>query len=448
MHYQKNLSFPILGLVIILSACSQPDLDSQLQPLLQQHKVVSLEAIPVTNLAKIKLGQMLFFDKILSGNKDISCATCHHPKTMSGDNLSLSIGTGGSGLGKMRQLGQGRSLVARNSSDLFNRGDKGFTTMFWDSRVRKVGHELKTPAYNDRFPQGIDSVLAAQALFPLVSRTEMQGDKGDLSVTSEHNELADFDIPKMMDLWHTITQRLLAIDGYVQLFQEAYPDVPVEQLGIQHVVNAIAAFEATEFSFIHSPFDQYLNGDTTALSASAKRGAILFYGEAKCGSCHSGPLLTDQTPHNAGVPQLGPGKGDIFEPLDVGHLLVSGEEEDRFKFRTPPLRNIALTAPYMHNGVFESLELVIEHYNDVESFLSNFAGQGLSPELKFLLHNDPTTVQAVLQTLDDSLQSPLHLSEQDKKDLLAFLKALTDPAARHLNHLIPKSVPSGLAVTD
>jgi cytochrome c peroxidase len=145
---------------------------------------------------------------------------------------------------------------------------------------------------------------------------------------------------------------------------------------------------------------------------------------------------------------LGPGKGDIFEPLDVGHLLVSGEEEDRFKFRTPPLRNVTLTAPYMHNGVFESLEMVLEHYNDVEHFLSRFEGQGLSPQLKTLLHNDKATTQAVLANLDSRLQTPLQLSEQNKQDLLAFLNALTDPAARNLNHLIPKQVPSGLPVSD
>ena len=437
----------ILGLTLLLASCSHVDLDSQLQPLLKEHKVTSLESIAETNQAKIKLGQMLFFDKILSGNKDISCATCHHPKFKSSDGLSLSIGTGGAGLGTERHFISKRPFVPRNATDLFNRGDKNWTTMFWDNRVRIEDAMLVTPADN-RLPKGLDNLLAVQAMFPVTSRVEMRGRAGDVTVSGELNELAAIADSEMPDMWNALMQRLLAIDGYVELFQEAYPDVPTTKLGFQHAANAIAAFEATQFSFIASPFDQYLEGDKTALNESAKRGAILFYGDAKCGSCHSGPLLSDQKPHNAGIPQLGPGKGLIFEPLDVGHLLVSGQEEDRFKFRTPPLRNVALSAPYMHNGAFESLEMVIEHYNDVEPFLSDFTGQGLSPQLKALLHNDQVTVQAVLQTLDDELKNPLQLSEQNEQDVLAFLKALTDPKARTLNHLIPKKVPSSLPVTD
>ena len=447
MPYQKNLTFLIFGLIIILSACSSPDLDSQLQPLLLEHKVTNLEPITEANDAKVKLGQMLFFDKILSGNKDISCATCHHPKHRSADGLSLPIGTGGTGLGPQRQFTSKRPFVPRNATDLFNRGHKTWTTMFWDNRVRKENGIFITPADN-RLPKGLDNILAIQAMFPVTSRVEMRGKAGDIALTGELNELAALADSEMPDMWNALMQRLLTIEGYKKLFQEAYPDVAIEALGFQHAANALAAFEATQFSFLDSPFDHYLEGERNALSEKAKHGAILFYGDAKCGSCHSGPLLTDQKPHNAGVPQLGPGKGLIFEPLDVGHLLVSGQEEDRFKFRTPPLRNVALTAPYMHNGAFENLEMVIEHYNNVEDFLSHFSGEGLESQIKVLLHNDQATVQAVLQTLDTELGTPLQLSEQDQQDLLAFLNALTDPAAQNLNNLIPKSVPSGLPVVD
>ncbi|MCB0238120.1 MAG: hypothetical protein KDH08_05655, partial [Anaerolineae bacterium] len=106
------------------------------------------------------------------------------------------------------------------------------------------------------------------------------------------------------------------------------------------------------FTLLDSPWDRFLAGDDSALSTDAQHGALLFYGDAGCARCHSGNLLTDQEFHNAAVPQLGPGKGRQNPYIDLGRARETGNPDDRFAFRTPPLRNVALTGPWMHNGAF------------------------------------------------------------------------------------------------
>ena len=184
-------------------------------------------------------------------------------------------------------------------------------------------------------------------------------------------------------------------------------------------------------------------GDQNALSNEAKRGAILFYDKALCADCHKGNLLTDQKHHNTGVPQLGPGKGDS-SPLDLGRFLLTGEERDKFAFRTPPLRNVAETSPYMHNGAYTSLEGVINHYNNAEEALKNYDSSQLEPSLQNTVKNDEDTINAILDNLDLALREPLNLNQQEIQDLIAFLKALTDPSIANLAKEIPSEVPSGL----
>jgi cytochrome c peroxidase len=276
----------------------------------------------------VKLGEALFWDPVLSGNRDISCATCHHSNLGTGDNLSVSIGTNGLGLGEQRLMGTARELVPRNATPLFNLGYEEWRVIFWDGRVSTdpiTGFD--TPA-SDRLPGGLDSVLAAQAMFPVVSRDEMRGNRGDLDIFGQPNELAAMVDYKSQPIWKALTNRLVGIPAYVDLFNAAYPDVPTDQLGFQHAANALAAYEIAVFTFEDSPFDRYIQGDKTSLSDEAKQGAMLFYGNAGCGTCHATGLLTDQEFHNIAVPQIGDGKGRE-QPFDLGRARETGNDCDR-----------------------------------------------------------------------------------------------------------------------
>src|SRR5262249_37044178 len=161
--------------------------------------------------------------------------------------------------------------------------------------------------------------------------------------------------------WKATIARVLAVSAYVEKFNAAYPGIPTTQLGFEHAANAIAVFEIASFSKTDSPFDRYLARDDNALSPDAKRGALLFFGKAGCVPCHNGPLLGGQQFTNTGVPQLGPGVSPSA-PLDAGRgdIVAGGPPQSgRFTFRVSPLRNVELSAPYMHDGVYATLEAVV-----------------------------------------------------------------------------------------
>lgn len=419
------------------------DLDAELALAIEENGLGPLDPIKNPGDDLVHLGQVLFFDKELSGNRNISCATCHHPKHASVDALSLAIGTGGNGLGPNRQKSSG-SFIARNSQDLFNRGYAEVVTMFTDMRVSGNPITGFTSPAGDQLPQGLNHVLAAQALFPIQDRLEMRGKKGDLDVFGRPNELAEFGNNDFIGFWNALVKRITSIEGYQELLSKAYPFIPLEEIKITHLVNAIAAFESFKFNFIESPWDLYLAGDQSAMSDQEKRGALLFYGKANCVQCHPGKLLFDQDIDNVLVPNLGPGKPGAA-PLDTGVALVSGSEEDRFAFRSTPLRNVELTGPYMHNGSFTSLEQIVRHYNDITNSFLNMDFSGLQTRFKEMLIYDIATQSYILQTMSGDTP-PLDLDEAEIQDLVAFLKALTDPAARDMSSLIPSSVPSGLKV--
>lgn len=425
-----------------------PDsLDAQSQELLARFEITPLDPGPAQDPDLVALGKFLYFDKELSGNRDISCATCHHPLLHTGDGISLSLGTGGTGLGPERVRGKGRFFIPRNAPDVFNRGATEWETMFWDSRVAGTAATGFTTPAGEQLPAGVMSVLAAQAMFPVTSHDEMRGAPGDVDVFGNVNELALIEDEDLPAIWERLTQRLLAFPEYVAMFQQAYPDLMPEELGFQHVANAIAAFEAQAFTYLNSPWDHYIAGDNSALSEEARRGAILFYGKAQCVACHSGNLFTDQKHHNICIPQLGPGKNNKVG-LDLGRRLITGNSADDFAFRTPPLRNVALTGPWMHNGAYSTLEGAIRHHLQPAEALRNYDVTQLTPDLQATFRNDEVMVAVLMNGLDPLMTSPLELSDDEVHQLVAFLEALTDPAAGDLTMHIPESVPSGLPVMD
>ncbi len=420
------------------------NLDQQLNSALSTNTVAPLDFGAEPDPALTELGEALFFDKELSGNRDISCATCHHPLMHSSDDNSLPVGVGGQGLGASRILPAGKELVPRNAPDLFNRGSPEWNTMFWDGRVASSIYHLDTPA-EALLPEGLNSVLAAQALFPPTSRDEMRGQAGDLDVFGQPNELANVEDGDVNQIWNGIMDRLAAIPAYDPLFAAAYPDVPAEERTMAHVGNAIAAYEIAAFTFDDSPWDRYMAGREDALSAEAKRGAILFYGKAGCSQCHSGALLTDQDYHNIGIPHLGPGK--VENGIDPGRALETNDPMDAYAFRTPPLRNVALTAPYMHNGYYDTLEEAIEHHFDAPDVLASYQEGEVDLRLAEVTQNTVVLRNEMAKTLSPNLPAE-KLSDAEMDDLMSFIYCLTAPKATDLGYLVPDSVPSGLPVND
>jgi cytochrome c peroxidase len=289
--------------------------------------------------------------------------------------------------------------------------------------------------------------LAVQAMFPVTSRDEMRGRIGDLDIFDEINEIAEISDGDLHGIWSALMDRLANIPGYQPLFAAAYPDIDPDDLTFAEAATAIAAFEADAYNFLDSPWDQYVAGDRSALTKQQKRGAILFLGRAKCANCHSGPLLTDQQHYNIAVPQLGPGKSP-FQPLDPGRFLETLKPRDRFSFRTPPLRNVAETGPWMHNGAFNSLRDVIRHHaGPVGSlFRYNPDRQIDQEEVRETVLNDPATKALLIANLDWKVR-PWYLNNRDIRDIEAFLRALTAPDLQaRLDATVPASVPSGLPV--
>jgi cytochrome c peroxidase len=307
----------------------------------------------------------------------------------------------------------------------------------WDGRVALQSGQLETPL-GSALPAGLTGPLAAQVLLPVTARIEMRGQGAD--------ELAAIPDSLPGEVFTAVMARLRAIPGYDTLFTAAFPGTPVESLTIADAANAIAAFVGDRWRADDSPFDRYLRGDTLALDDRQLGGATLFFGRARCGACHRGPLLTDQEFHNTGVPALGPGL--LNGGPDIGRAGVTLAPTDQYRFRTPPLRNVALTAPYMHNGSFQTLEGVVRHYRNVQGSLLSFDPETVDSRLRSTLDLSPERVHQILTTVDPRLLAGIPLSDRDVSDLVAFLEALTDPASAVLLGDVPATVPSGLSVFD
>ena len=434
--------------LVVAAACDESlppenvpeSIDAQLRRTFAVYGIVPIGPVIRPNPAIVELGRALMFDKVLSGNRDIACATCHTPTAGATDGLPLAIGTGGTGVGPGRTLGPGRSFVPRNAPTLLNSGI-GLFYVFWDGRVQRFGSsppDVPVPLF-------FENPLETQAMLPVVNRREMRGEPGDLDVFGNPNELAAISDSQPDLVWQGVMRRLLAIPGYMSMFRAAFPHIQNSDFRFPQAAQALAVFQAVELTRTNSPFDRYLQRDDNALSPEAKRGALLFIGDAGCLSCHNGPLLGGRDFANTGVPQLGPGVGR-GAPLDHGRGELQNNEFYQFAFRVPPLRNVELTAPYFHNGAIATLEGAVRHYKDVAQSLRTFDPATLPAAFQSSYHGDQQTIDTVLRTLDFRLRRQLPLSDVQVAELVAFLKSLTDPDARDLSGIIPASVPSGLPV--
>jgi cytochrome c peroxidase len=383
----------------------------------------------------VKLGQALAFDKILSGNRDIACTTCHLPAFSTGDDRSLSIGQGGIGFGPHRTIQSG-VFIARNAPPLFDIG--AMKHLFLDGRVQVVHGRINTPAGRDLTPQ-MRRVLefgpaSAIAMFPVENRDEMRGySQNDLG------RVADDDNTR---IWSTLMKRIGDVPEYRRMFEQAYPGQRFERMTFAHAANAIGAFMVDKLTFSNTPWDRFLEGHDNALTPAQLAGAQTFL-TIKCSICHNGATLSDDKFHDVAVAQIGPGKGNGASLRDdFGRENISNNESDRYLFRTSPLRNVELTAPYGHDGAYSTLQSFVEHYSDSDLKLLAFDPSTLDPSLQGTFM--PNAADILAQR--DTLLKGVVLSDSIVTNLMNYMSALTDDRARDLNSLVPNRVPSGLPV--
>ncbi|MCL6535587.1 MAG: right-handed parallel beta-helix repeat-containing protein [Armatimonadetes bacterium] len=319
-----------------------------------------------TTPEKVELGKLLFFDPILSDDNTLSCAHCHHPHLGFSDGLPRSRGRGGKGAGRERT---GGIELTRGAPSLWN--TVYYHRQFWDGRAAH---------------------LEEQARMVITTPEEVNADPAEL------------------------VRELKAIPEYRALFDKAFGGKDGEAITFKNITYAIAAFQRTLVSF-NSRFDRYAAGDGSALSPQEKRGLKLFLSpKTRCNECHGIPVFADRNFKVIGVPDPKDGPADVAKPeAERGR---GGGPNGAFKI--PTLRNIALTAPYMHNGAFETLEEVLDFY-------AGGGGRGVGLDVP----------------LQDDKIRKFNLTPQEKADLIAFLLALTDESALPQ---IPQRVPSGLPV--
>lgn len=400
-------------------------------------------------LDEARLGQQLFYDPILSGNKSVACATCHHPAFGTSDGLSLGIGDGGTGLGPNRRIDPNNppeQRIPRNAPALFNLGAREFTVLFHDGRIevdpsRPSG--LRTPMGTE-MEVGFASLLSAQTMFPVLSADEMAGHYSENDVAKA---VRIGRITGPGGAWDIIARRVAGIPAYAAQFEQVYGK-SAGDIHFTDISDAIAAFMEFEWRSDNSPFDAMLRGERE-LPKPAAQGMELFYGKAQCATCHSGPFQTDHAFHAMAAPQIGPGKAARFEnhAQDTGRLRVTGDTADAYAFRTPSLRNVAQTAPYGHAGSHSDLEQFLRaHIDPVRALGAYDLSLARLPDMATddtRATNDPTEVQAIAQAVT---WPGVALSDSEINQMLAFLHALSDPVALTGRLGVPDAVPSGLPV--
>ena len=455
--YSLSLSIPLL----ILAGCGSES-DRQLNQLITEqtlNKDIVLErGLPDITDPIARLGMKLFFSKSLGGGFDSACVSCHHPAMGGGDQLSLPVGVDAVSpdlLGPGRENSLGYPVVPRNAPTVFNAGlwDTG---LFLDSRVESLGKEanangslsgIRTPdsAFGFADANAGQNLAAAQARFPVTSNEEMK--TAGFEAGSSNDTIREHLAARIGGYGEAASE--LEQNEWLEEFQAAFvTSEPAETLiTFDNIAHALGEYERS-MVFVNNPWRRYMDGDNNALSEDQKQGAILFFGSieeggAGCSACHSGSLLSDGRHHTLGFPQIGPGKGDGADD-DFGRERETGQAQDRYRFRTPSLLNVALTAPYGHAGAYESLDEVVRHYNNPRGTVDAFFNRGgwcRLPQFvgvencEALYPNARSNSELALNKLQQeqragtSLFQPTRLDNEPVGQIVAFLQALTDDCA-------------------
>ncbi len=442
----------IISLLLLSTfAVSSVTLDQQLTTALAQHGFTGqVESTLETRLGRkldnqlADLGRLLFFDTVGGLNNDNNCSGCHSPTNGFGDTQSIAIGIDNNGIvgpGRAGPRNQRRTPMVINTAF--------FPSLMWNSRFAALSHDPfdNSAGFEFPLPEGRTlsyqpHLLVAQAFIPPTERVEVAGFDfhGDNS-----------------DIRNEVLRRINRVSEYRKRFGKIFSSVgdggPItfDMFGL-----AIAEFEFS-LVFADAPIDEFARGRQNALTADQKRGALLFFGKARCVECHkvsgnSNEMFSDFAQHVVGVPQIAPAFGNVaFDGSamneDFGLEQVTGDSADRYKFRTSPLRNVSLQPAFFHNGAFIRLEDAIRHHLDVFTSARSYNADAASVAADLRVPMGP--IEPVLSRIDPLLSTPIKLTEDEFQQLVDFVRnALLDRRATpaELRKQIPKSVPSGFPV--
>ena len=429
------------------------------------------------------LGRLLWFDTLHSLHHDNTCGGCHSPTNGFGDSQGMAIGVQNNDLVGPDRAGprnQRRSPLVINTAFL--------SALMWNGRFsapsgdpfdNSRGFHFPPPEGDRRFPPGsriFRHLLQAQAHIPPTEMVEVAGFTGvcrpvDLGRKSSFCQFDDGmgEIVPLPDssgfrnepIRQASLDLLNAEPEYRRLFAELFPRVengkPIDfnMFGL-----AIAEFELT-LTFANAPIDRFARGHRDAMTDSEKRGALLFFGKANCVTCHavagdSNEMFTDFKNRVVGVPQIAPyfgvGTGNMIfdgpgQDEDFGLEQITGIKADRYKFRTAPLRNLAVAPAFFHNGAFTRLEDAIRHHLNVYESARYYNPVAAGVDIDLTHRLGP--IEPVLSRLDRLLRNPIELNRTEFTDLVAFVRdGLLDKRStkENLCKLVPRSVPSGSRV--
>jgi cytochrome c peroxidase len=430
---------------------SSATIDEQLAAVLAQHGFTGrIESTLEPRLGRkldnqlVDLGRLLFFDTVGGLNNDNNCSGCHSPKNGFGDSQSIAIGIDNNGIVGPDRAGprnQRRTPAVVNTAF--------YPNLMWNSRFAALSHDPfdNSAGFQFPLPEGValsyqPHLLVAQAFIPPTERVEVAG----------------FAFPgDNFDIRNEVIKRINNVPEYRKRFGKIFPSVrDGDPITFDMFGSAIAEFEFS-LVFADAPIDQFARGQKNALTDEQKRGALLFFGKARCVECHkvsgsSNEMFSDFSQHVIGVPQIAPAVGNVpfdgpAQNEDFGLEQVTGNSLDRYKFRTSPLRNVALQPAFFHNGAFTRLEDAIRHHLDVFASARHYnpAGAGVDPDLMAPMG----PIEPVLTRVDPILIIPIQLTDDEFQQLVDFVRnALLDRRATPevLKKQIPASVPSGFPV--
>ncbi len=366
---------------------------------------------------KSSLGKKFFHDTMLSFNSDMSCGTCHLTKFSSADGLPNAVGVGGEGEGIDRMFSDGE-IVPRNTLPLWGRGSKDFNTLFWDGKITQVDGEIisqlglltKNYASMDNEYEIIqdfyqDPLISAVHL-PFVEIRELVADDEEVTEVLKKES-----IDTAMNVFYDLTERIKKDSDYTKEIKEIY-NLEVDQIEFFVVADAIAHFIRDEFAIKETIFSDFVFNDGK-LNDDAIRGGLLFYGKAKCSSCHSGTLFSDLDFHSIPYPQVGFGKNGFG--VDYGRFNVTYDPDDLYKFRTPPLINVEFTKPYSHSGsVFDLKEAIRYHFDPLKNL-----------DLQNISDLERVEMYKKLKISGQNINQIPYLDENELDQLVEFLKTLS-----------------------
>ena len=438
-------------LLLSMFAVSSATVDEQLTKVLARHGFTGrIESTLEPRLGRkldnqlVELGRLLFFDTVGGLNNDNNCSGCHSPTNGFGDSQSIAIGIDNNGIVGPDRAGprnQRRTPMVINTAF--------FPTLMWNSRFAALSHDPfdNSAGFQFPLPEGLTlsyqpHLLVAQAFIPPTERVEVAG----------------FAFPgDNFDMRNEVLKRINNVPEYRKRFGKIFPAVrdcgPItfDMFGL-----AIAEFEFS-LVFADAPIDQFARGQKNALTDEQKRGALLFFGKARCVECHkvsgsSNEMFSDFSQHVIGVPQIAPAVGNVpfdgpAQNEDFGLEQVTGNSLDRYKFRTSPLRNVAVQPAFFHNGAFTRLEDAIRHHLDVFASARQYnpGAADVDPDLTAPMG----PIEPVLMRVDPILTTPIQLRDDEFQQLVDFVRnGLLDRRAtpQVLQKEIPKSVPSGFPV--